>query len=316
MQEKGAEVMTLRDDYLQYPNRRYGMDHDFFEWSILQQRDPIVWPNGAKIAIWVSYALEFFPLDQPAKPFKAPGGMVTPYPDLRHFTTRDYGNRVGIQRIWKVLAKHGITASAAVNSVVAQRYPYLINKINDRGDEIIAHGVDMGKVHYGGMDDADEAALVEEAVSVLRGVSGQPVTGWWSPGKSESWNTLNHAANNGIEYVCDWVNDDMPYEIKSPNGNLLTAMPHTEEIWDRTILMDKKHNEEEWVEQIQDAFTIFYNETDRYGGRIMSIVLTPYLAGMHYRIKYLDEALGWIMDHDHVWAATGAQILEAFNKQS
>jgi peptidoglycan/xylan/chitin deacetylase (PgdA/CDA1 family) len=222
---------------------------------------------------------------------------------------------VGIQRLWKVLSRHGLKSTVAMNSKVAQRYPYLVGKINERGDELIAHGVDMGKPHYGGMDDEVEASLVRESVSVLREMSGQPVTGWWSPGKSESWHTLRHLADNGIDYVCDWVNDDMPYAMNDGAGRQLTAMPHSSEIWDRTIITDNKHNEDEWVEQLKDQFSVLYDETDRYGGRVMSIVLTPYIAGMHYRIKYLDEALAWITGHDHVWSATGAEILEAFTAQ-
>jgi len=88
--------VTLPEDYLRYPHRRHGMDQDRYDWSLLQRREPVTWPGGARVALWVVPALEFFPLDQKAEPFKAPGGMVTPYPDLRHYTLRDYGNRMGI----------------------------------------------------------------------------------------------------------------------------------------------------------------------------------------------------------------------------
>lgn len=308
--------MTVDESYLRYPQRRYGMDHDAHGWSILQSRAPVHWPADARVALWISIPLEFFPLDQPAQPFKVPGGMVTPYPDLRHFTTRDYGNRVGIQRLWKVLDKYGLKASVAMNSRVAQRYPYLVDRINARGDEIIAHGVDMGCVHYGGMASATEARLVAESVSVLRAASGQPVTGWWSPGKSESWETLKHLVDHDIDYVCDWANDDMPYALRDGVGREITAMPHTIEMSDRTLIIDKKHNEDEWLEQIQDQYTVLDNEVDRYGGRIVSIVLTPYIMGLHYRIKYLDRALAWLTAQPGVWSATGAEILNAFQQSN
>ena len=138
--------MSLGDDYLKYAKRRYGMDHDRYRWSILQKRKPVTWPGGARVALWVVPALEFFPLDQPAQPFKAPGGMVTPYPDLRHYTLRDYGNRVGVFRVFDVLDRLGIKASVAVNSKVAERYPFLIHEIGRREWEIVAHGVDMGRL--------------------------------------------------------------------------------------------------------------------------------------------------------------------------
>ena len=129
------------------------MDHDWYDWTVAQGRKLVEWPGGARVALWVVPALEFFPLNQPAKPFKAPGGMVTPYPDLRHYTLRDYGNRVGIFRVMKVLDELGIKASVAVNSKVAERYPFLIEEVNRRGWEIIAYGVDMGRLHYGGLDE-------------------------------------------------------------------------------------------------------------------------------------------------------------------
>ena len=40
--------MPLPDDYLEYPARRHGMDHDRYEWSHLFDREKIVWPNKAK----------------------------------------------------------------------------------------------------------------------------------------------------------------------------------------------------------------------------------------------------------------------------
>ena len=87
--------MPLDDSYFDYPHRSYGMDHDFYDWSMLVDRKPVEWPGGNRLALWVNVALQFFPLNQRGKPFPPPGGMTTAYPDLRHFTLREYGNRVG-----------------------------------------------------------------------------------------------------------------------------------------------------------------------------------------------------------------------------
>lgn len=307
--------MPLPDDYLKYPKRGYGMDHDRYAWSILQKRPKIQWPNGARIALWVVPALEFFPLDQPAQPFKAPGGMVTPYPDLRHYTLRDYGNRVGVFRVFKLLDTLGIKASVAVNSKIAQRYPLLIEEINSRGWEVIAGGVDMGRLHYGGLAQADETALVQEALSVLREASGQKVTGWLSPAKSESENTLDLVAAEGITYVCDWVNDDMPYAIKTKHGTI-HSMPHAYEIDDQTIMMGYHHSEEQFVDQVRDQFDVLYGESESEGGRIMAVSIHPWMSGQPHRIRALEAALAHITSHDGVWSATGAEILAAFKAQT
>ena len=306
--------MSLPDDYLQYPKRRHGMDHDRYQWSMLHERKPVTWPGGARIALWVVPALEFFPLDQPAKPFKAPGGMVTPYPDLRHYTLRDYGNRVGIFRVMKVLDGLGIRASVAVNAAIVERYPFLIEQVNERGWELIAGGVDMGKLHYGGLAIGEETAQVRHAVTTLRQASGQEVAGWLSPARSESENTLDLIAAEGIQYVCDWNNDDMPYVLNTAHGTIY-SMPHSHEIDDQTIMLNYHHSEQSFVDQVKDQFDFLYREAAEAGGRIMAITIHPWMSGQPHRIKALESALAYVAGHDGVWSATGAEILASFKEQ-
>ena len=67
----------LPDDYLDYPLRRYGMDHERYEWSMLPKRKKVAWPHSARVALWVVPALEWFPLNMAGVPFKPPGAMQT-----------------------------------------------------------------------------------------------------------------------------------------------------------------------------------------------------------------------------------------------
>ena len=300
--------MPLPDEYLHYAWRRHGMDHDRYDWTMQPKRKPVAWPGGARIALWVVPALEFFPLDQPAQPFKAPGGMVTPYPDLRHYTLRDYGNRVGVFRVFRVLDRLGIKASVAVNSKVAERYPFLIEEVNRRGWEIIAYGVDMGRLHYGGLPVADETAQIDEAVGGLRRVSGQPITGWLSPAKSESMNTLDLIAAEGIAYVCDWVNDDLPFAMRTDQGELY-SLPLSHEISDQTIIAQYQHSEQDFLDQVRDQFDVLYREATAADGRMMTVTIHPWMSGQPHRIGFLEKALRHIIDHDGVWSASGAEIL-------
>src|SRR4051812_6570297 len=104
-------TMSLSASYLQYPHRHYGMDHDLYLWSVMRDRPPISWPNGARVALWVNLTLEWFPLDAVNKPFLAPGGIDRMYPDIWNYTHRDYGNRVGVYRLMRMLKDLGLRAS-------------------------------------------------------------------------------------------------------------------------------------------------------------------------------------------------------------
>jgi peptidoglycan/xylan/chitin deacetylase (PgdA/CDA1 family) len=283
--------MPIPDDYLQYPRRRYGMDHDRYDWSILPQREKVAWPGGARIALWVVTALEWFPLDMKGQPFKPPGALVTAYPDLRHYTLRDYGNRVGIFRVMQALDRHGIRASAAINAAVAARYPSLVTECTGRGWEIVGHGLDMDHLQYEGLPVAAERELVAKSLATLRDVSGRPVRGWLSPARSESLATLR------------------------AGGRTIHAMPHSPDLDDYAILVNNHHGEDEFRDQLIDQFDVLYAEAATQGGRIMAISLHPWVTGQPYRIGALESALAHCMKHPGVWPATGAEFLDAWRAQ-
>jgi allantoinase len=307
--------MPLTDDYMKYPHRRHGMDHDRYEWSHLFDRKKIIWPKGAKIALWIMPAVQWFPIDSTGKPFRSPGGLTMPYPDLRHYTNRDYGSRVGIYRILEVLKERKLPASVAMNGVIAERYPLLMKDIVAEGHEIVAHGLDMDHVHHSGLSADAERQLVARTLELLRTASGRPVTGWLSPGRAQSYATPDILAENGIDYACDWANDDMPYAMKTASG-VLYAMPHAYETEDRAVTLDFHQPEDSWAQQVKDRFDVLYREADRYGGRIMSIPLHAWVIGAPYRIGYLREVLDYILTHNAVWAATGADIIKVFREQA
>ena len=306
--------MSVPPDYLDYPRRRYGMDHERYAWSILPRRKKVTWPGGARVALLVVPALEWFPLDMQGKPFRPPGALVSPYPDFRHYTLRDYGNRVGIFRVMKALDRFGVRASVAVNAAVASRYPSLIKACVDRGWEVIANGLDMDHLHVQGLPAAEEQRLVEDTLAILRRVSGQQIRGWLSPARSESFATLDLIAAAGIDYVCDWVNDDMPYSLKTESG-ALHSMPLSNDIDDYTILVQNRHSEDAFRQQVCDQFDVLYQEAATEGGRIMTLSLHPWVIGQPYRISSLESALAHVLGSKGVWVATAAEILDAFIAQ-
>ncbi len=303
--------MSMPEDYLNYPARRYGMDHDRYAWSDLFTRKPISWPDGARIAVSIVTHVQHFPLDMPSKPFKAPGALSMPYPDFRYYTNRDYGNRIGIFRILKLLAEKELEASFAINGVIAARYPALIDAVVRGGHEIIAHGLDMGKIHHSGLGEDEENAIIAEALSLLREASGQRVEGWLSPGRAQGFNTPDLLARNGVAYSLDWANDDLPYEMQTKNGSLL-AMPMAYETDDRVVADEYFQSEAEWVQQVKDRFDVLYRESAQYGGRVMSLPLHSWVSGMPYRVEYLREALDYILSHEGVWNAPAGDICVAF----
>ena len=44
----------LPADYLEYPLRKRGMDHDIYAYRALPTTKPVQWPGGARVALWIT----------------------------------------------------------------------------------------------------------------------------------------------------------------------------------------------------------------------------------------------------------------------
>jgi len=308
-------MSQVPDDYLRYSQRQYGYDHDWYTWSLLGNRAPVNWPDQKPLAIWLNVSLQHFPLDQKGQPFKVPFGMTMPYPDLRHFSLRDYGNRVGIYRFLKLFEDKQLPVTYAVNASLAKLAPQLIKRISQSGAEILAHGWDMDHLHWGDMDQDAERELIKRSIDVLANATGRQIDGWLSPARSQSWQTLNLLAQNGIKYCLDWVNDDMPYAVKVDTGKL-TMLPLNAEVEDSFVMGSNLHSEDEWVDQVTDAVDFLIREaTEMKAGRLLGISLHPWLTGQPHRIGCLERIINHIeARQSEIWLASPKQIIDRFEQ--
>ncbi len=304
--------MTLDPAYLDYPKRGYGYDHNLYAWSAIRDRKPVAWPEGKSVAVWICVSLEWFPITPSDTPFRAPGHMQTAYPDYRHYTAREYGTRIGFYRLLDAFAKAGVTVSVATNSAIAERYPQIIADIRAAGHEIIAHSTDMNGTIASGLPIEDERALISSSLSGLERVAGQRPRGWASIARSQSWNTPDLLHEAGVEYCCDWVNDELPYRFR--NG--LINLPLNHELSDRQMLIVQQQSTDSYVRSICDAHDWLAGEARDYGGRMLPLHITPYIMGLPYRIAAFESLLAELISRPESWFATGASIVDCWSEQN
>src|SRR2546428_12713515 len=118
---------------------------------------------------------------------------------------------VGFWRAHEALGTQKSRSTTATNDTLARAYEPVARAMLDAGWEFMGHGVTQGAMHLL----ADQRAAVREAIKLLRDFTGKPPQGWLGPGLTETWETLDILAEEGIAYVSDWVNDDHPYEIRT-----------------------------------------------------------------------------------------------------
>jgi peptidoglycan/xylan/chitin deacetylase (PgdA/CDA1 family) len=235
--------------------------------------------------------------------------MVTPYPDLRHYTTRDYGNRVGVFRILDELAKAGLHATFPINADQLTRLAPLVEAIENEGHEIAAYGRSPEHIHWTGLDAGVERQWVAEVRASFAAAGLSPRT-WLSPARQQSYATLDLLAEAGFDICLDWEQDDTPTPMTTPSG-VVTGVPLFNELDDRILMIDRRQSEEDWARQILEARDYLKADAERFGGRVLGFTLTPYVSGQPFRISTLRGVLADLAGDAQVWSATASQIVAA-----
>ncbi len=277
------------------------------DYSPIIDRPPIRWPNDARVALWVAPNVEHYEylpaLDGQTNPWPR-----TPHPDTQQYSYRDYGNRVGFWRMLEVLDAHSIRCCVSLNLAVLEHFPEVAEAMVARDWDFMSHGI-YNTEFINTWSEQRERAWYQDSIDTLRRHTGKQLKGMFGPAGFSSENSPDLMAEAGLIYHSDWMHDDQPVPIKVKNGKMV-SVPYSIEINDG--LLFRQHFEGDYFLEICKAqFDQLYEEGAE-SGRVMCIAIHPYLLGQPHRIKYLDEALGYIMSHDGVWQTTADDIAEHY----
>jgi peptidoglycan/xylan/chitin deacetylase (PgdA/CDA1 family) len=234
------------------------------------------------------------------------------FPDYARLSHREYGHRVGVFRILDVLEKHRIKPTIAMDVQTAENYPYLVKHCQERGCEIIGHGISANQMISGTMPEEEEREYIHASVEALKRATGTEPAGWLGPGYGESPRTPELLGQAGVSYICDWTNDEQPYPLRHRPGELF-ALPIMLELEDIHALWERRVAVTRYGELLKESFDTLYSDGEDTG-RVLVLNLHPWVIGQPFRIGHLDRALGYMMRRQGVWAATGSEIIEWYRR--
>jgi allantoinase len=285
------------------------LPRDRFDYSPFPTRPKWTLPKGARIAVWTIVNIEEWDIEKAmARQYLPTPQGVAVVPDVPNWAWHDYGMRVGFWRLLEALTRRKIRATTAINAHVVEAYEPVARAMLDAGWEFMAHGVVQGAMHLL----ADQPAAIRQSIELLQKFTGRKPKGWLGPGLTETWDTLDYLAAEGIEYVSDWVNDDQPYEIWTKSGPLV-SVPYTLELNDIPMMVIQHHTSGEWLQRAKDQFDRLYAEGVK-NPRVMALAVHPYISGVPHRIKYFEAVYDYMREKSDVWFTTGEEIYEWYRR--
>ena len=277
--------------------------HGRYDYSNITKRPDYTWPGGKRLAVYVAVNIEQFSYGE------GKGAAIAP-PDQAEshsiYSWRDYGNRVGIWRLFELFDELGIPVEAQINTEVYEHCPDIPERLRQRGDEILGHGVTNSE-EQGHLDEAAEAAFIRQVTETLERHEGRRPIGWMSPWLSNSEVSMDLLQEAGYRYVMDWTSDDQPIWMKTRNGRIL-SIPYPIECNDTRGIVWYRYTSSEFVDMLIDNFDEMLDQSERQP-LVCPISLHPFVVGRPYRIRQLRRAFEHILEHrDRIWLTRPGEI--------
>lgn len=275
------------------------------------------WPNGARVALQFVLNHEeggensVLHGDAASETFLSEIIGAQPFA-MRHMSMEslyEYGSRAGLWRVLRTFEQRKLPLTIFAVAMALQRHPEAAAAFKELGHEIACHGLRW--ISYQHMDEATERAHLQEAVAIMREMTGSAPLGWYTGRDSPNTRRLV-VEHGGFAYDADSYADDLPYwtNVAIERDGRHEAVPHlvvpyTLDSNDMRFAAAQGFNSgTQFFDYLKDAFDTLYREGDPAGldaPKMLSIGLHSRLVGRPGRAASLERFLDYVMSHDHVW---------------
>ena len=265
---------------------------------------PERWPNGAKVAVLLSFDVDndTILLARSANP------------SIGAMSQGEYGARVGLQRVVDLVDRHNIPASFFIPAVSLILQPDMVDVIQRSGQhEFGVHGW----IHELNteLDGETERDLISRATDYLETVTGRRPVGYRAPSWNFSPNTLRIIRGFGFLYDSSLMADDRPYELLQNGEETGVVELPVEWILDDAPLLNPRGTSytspRELLQVYIDEFDKAYEE-----GTMFLLTTHPHIIGHRSRIVILEELIAHIRSTGDVWFATHEEVARYVREQA
>lgn len=276
--------------------------------------EPVVWPNGARVAVTMTFALELWEHARLEPGYHDGSTVNIPQPlldagyvDPGALSWQTYGPRRGMPRLLALANRQKVPVTAVVSGLAAQEYPDLMRQFVDSGHEICAHSWTQN-VRGWALTSEEEKINVERCRDAILAATGVAPKGWIGPSAQPSWLTADLLQEAGYTWHGDYTDDDFPYFIEAGRGRLV-AVPYQFDLNDLKVYIGGKNDPAVYVNWFRNKFDTIYRESTHSGGMVSATVHAA-LYGRPFGSWAVEACIAYARQFDDVWFATRGQIAD------
>ncbi len=266
---------------------------------------PAKWPGGAKVAVLLSFDVD-----------NETVALRYGEPTVGSLSETQYGARVGLPRIVRLLDSLQLPATFFVPSVSLRLTPSMVPLMKQSGrHEFAVHGW----IHELNttLPDSVERRLLRQAIAELTELTGTKPVGYRAPSWNFSPNTLSIVRELGFRYESSLMADDRPYELLqrgAPTG--MVELP-VQWILDDAPLFDPRGQRYASPREIAQVWIDEFDKALAEGSMVV-LTLHPHISGHRSRIVALEQFLAHVrsLPKGTVWFGTHAAAADYVRSES
>lgn len=259
-------------------------------------RNPIIWPDGARLAAAITFDVDADSLIHVARPTDG-------FDRLAPISMGRYGPTVAVPRILETYRRLGLQQTFFMPAWCMERYPETVEAILAGGHEIGHHSyLHENPASHG---DAEQAYWFERAMEVHRRMTGRAPRGYRAPVYNVTQGVVDRLVGEGFLYDSSLMADDMPYVMATERGEVIELPVH----WGNDDWPPFAHYEEiGYLMPVRgpsaglEAFFEEYEAQMEAGGFWMGI-WHPFLTGRLARWRAVERWLEQVLAEGDVWFA-------------
>ena len=257
-----------------------------FDYSPITERKDYSWPGGKRLAFCITTNVEVYAWGKGRGHDNAKHGEPQ---TQRNYSWREYGNRIGIWRLFDLAEELAMPLAHNANSLLYEHAPQIMDRIRLRGDEIVGHGRTNSENLQDFRWEGDEARVIREVTETFARHEGQAPRGWMGTGTYENAWTPDLLKEAGYTYLMDWPFDDQPVWMRTRAGPIL-SVPYPAELNDSPQIIHRQHTAREFCDMFVDEFEELAAQSAKHP-LVCNLSIHPFVFGYPFRLRPLRKAL-------------------------
>jgi allantoinase len=260
-----------------------------------------MWPGGKRVAVYLNAQFEVW------SPGKAPTYSVQTtsvkkgLTDYGGISWSQYGGKVGVWRVLKVVNQFGLKSTFVANAMCADLFPDALAEIVRSGHDIAGHGIWQNE-SLPEMAQDEQRHNIRTSLDKIEQATGKRPLGWKSTTTAWTPESIAFLAQEGVLWFSDMKDTDLPRRIRTEHGPII-AIPPSEFTDNRTLHGSPR----DYFDVYKGAFDYLYKHEPM---SLLNLAVHCHSGGRPLMMAVIAELLEYFSQFPDVWFTTHGEIAQ------